>query len=320
MSGVLLGPSKPGTYHGLKRMTRTWTDEEQRRHAEALRECEESLRVLFDDIPVGCHEIDREGIGQRVNRAECALLGFEPARVLGKPVCDLVAPEQREACRVAIRRKLEGTQPIVPFQREYVGRDGKQLTLEIHEILLRDYTGSVVGIRSFLLDVSERVQVEKALRESEERYALAVRGANDGLWDWNLTTGKIYFSPRWKAMLGYEESEISDSPEEWFSRVHPEDLGRLKVDLGLHLEGCQPQVDTEYRIRHRDGAYLWMRIRGLAVHDAKAKAARMAGSQTDITMRKLNEERLLRGAFYDELTGLPNRSLFMERLERTAIR
>ncbi len=152
-----------------------------------------------------------------------------------------------------------------------------------------------------------RKHAEEALRESEERYALAVRGANDGLWDWDLLAGKAYFSPRWKLMLGWEDHEIGDSPEEWFRRIHPDDLDRVRSDVAAHIEDQTPHYEDEYRIQHKDGTYLWMLGRGLAVRDGSGKAYRMAGSQTDIT----------RGKVVDILTGLPNRVLFMDRLGRS---
>jgi diguanylate cyclase (GGDEF)-like protein/PAS domain S-box-containing protein len=152
-----------------------------------------------------------------------------------------------------------------------------------------------------------RKHAEEALRESEERYALAVRGANDGLWDWDLTENKTYFSPRWKSMLGWEEHEISDNPDEWFRRIHPDDIDRVRADIASHLEEQTPHYEDEYRVLHRDGNYLWMLGRGIAVRKGDGKAYRMAGSQTDIT----------RGKVVDVLTGLPNRVLFMDRLSRS---
>jgi diguanylate cyclase (GGDEF)-like protein/PAS domain S-box-containing protein len=167
----------------------------------------------------------------------------------------------------------------------------------------------VVGI-----DITDRLEVEEALRESQERYALAVQGANDGLWDWNLRTDAIYFSPRWKEMLGYADGEIGNSPTEWFSRVHPEELDWLQAQLAAHLDGRSPHFEIEHRMRHKDDTYRWMLSRGLAVRDRDQKAYRMAGSQTDITKRKRAEEQLLHDALHDGLTGLSNRVLFLDRL------
>ena len=155
----------------------------------------------------------------------------------------------------------------------------------------------------------ERQQTLEALERSEERYALAVRGANDGLWDWDLTTDRIYFAPRWKSMLGYEEGQIGDSPQEWFGRVHKLDLERVKAEVAAHLAGQSSHLETEHRMLHDDGTYRWVLTRGLAVRDDQGKAVRMAGSQSDITQRKAAEDRLQHDAFHDSLTGLPNRAL-----------
>ncbi len=168
-------------------------------------------------------------------------------------------------------------------------------------------------------EIIERQQVEAALRVSEERYALAVSGAKDGLWDWDLKTNEIYFSSRWKSMLGSEE-QFGNSPEAWFNLVHPEEIERFKVEISTHIEGLTPHFESEYRILHQDGTYRWMLSRGLAVRDPKGKAYRIAGCQTDVTERKLTEEQLIHDAFHDALTGLPNRALFMDRLGHTVER
>jgi len=172
-----------------------------------------------------------------------------------------------------------------------------------------------------LLERSIRYSLEQsrtlhALRESEERYALSARGANDGLWVWDLRADDVYYSPRWKAMLGYSEDEIGNDPDDWFSRVHPDDIALLRATIDRHLRGDTPHFEHEHRMREWDGNFRWMLTRGLAIRDANGVATRIAGSQTDITERKLAVERLMHDAFHDGLTGQPNRALFMDRLQR----
>ncbi len=164
-------------------------------------------------------------------------------------------------------------------------------------------------------EIVVRQRVEAALRESEERYSLAVRAANDGLWDWNLKQSQIYYSPRWKHMLGYSDQQISDSPNEWLNRVHPEDIAQLKTNIAAHIKGLSAHFECEYRIQHSNGSYRWMLSRGMAVFSPDKAAVRLAGSQTDITSRKDAEIKLLHDAFHDSLTELPNRSLFIDRLK-----
>lgn len=150
-----------------------------------------------------------------------------------------------------------------------------------------------------------KARMEKKLKDSEERYVLATMGANDGLWDWDLKTQTIYFSPRWKSMLGYGDAEIGQHPREWFSRLHPEDRGRVKQQVAAHIRGKAHHFESEYRILCKDGTYRWALARGLALTDSSGKAQRIAGSQSDITERKL----------YEPLTGLPNRILLADRIQ-----
>ena len=169
-------------------------------------------------------------------------------------------------------------------------------------------------------EITERKKIEASLRESEERYALAVRGANDGLWDWNLKTGQVYYSPRWKAMLGVDEEEVSSGSDEWFSRIHPDDFQRVKLDISSHYQGLTHHFESEHRMKHKNGSYRWMLSRGIAVWDTNGVAQRLVGSLTDIDDRKTAEQKLLHDAFHDTLTDLPNRSLFLDRLKQAVER
>lgn len=153
------------------------------------------------------------------------------------------------------------------------------------------------------------------LRIAKEQYELAVRGTNDGLWDWDLKEKVVYYSPRWKEMLGYDENENFDSPEDWFDKIHPNYRRQVRAELDAHLSGQTPRFESEYQMLHVNGEYLWMLARGIALRDEKGQAIRVSGSQTDITLRKQNEHKLEHAAFHDALTGLPNRVLFLNRLE-----
>jgi formate hydrogenlyase transcriptional activator len=153
-----------------------------------------------------------------------------------------------------------------------------------------------------LANAIARARTDRALRESRERYALVVEGANDGLWDWNVLTGKVYFSPRWKRMLGYEDHEIANVFSAWEGLLHPDDRDRAHATLQAHLAGQTPVYDLEHRLRAKDGGYRWVRARGKVLRDAEGRAYRMAGSHTDITGRKEAEEQLREA--YDEVKRL----------------
>ncbi len=153
------------------------------------------------------------------------------------------------------------------------------------------------------------------LRAAQERYELAIRGANDGLWDWDLKEKKVFYSPRWKEMLGYEEDVGFDDPEDWLNKIHPNYIRQVRAELDAHLSGQTPRFESEYQMLHANGEYLWMLARGIALRDDQGHAIRVSGSQTDISLRKQNEHKLEHAAFHDALTGLPNRVLFLNRLE-----
>lgn len=157
-------------------------------------------------------------------------------------------------------------------------------------------------------------EAEAALRESQERYALAIRGAKDGIWDWNIRESTMYVSPRWRALLGFSETDdIAPTKALWESVLHPDDIVQVHRQIVDHLKQLTPHFEIEHRVRHADGSWRWMHSRGLAMYDPETgRAFRMAGSMSDITERKRADEQLLYDALHDGLTGLANRALFAD--------
>jgi diguanylate cyclase (GGDEF)-like protein len=175
--------------------------------------------------------------------------------------------------------------------------------------------------RSEELAISYQREREMALavRASEQRYALAARAANDGLWDWDLTRGTVYLSPRLQEMLGIGETEIDNDADQWLKNVHADDRASLLAEISRLRTGESTSMTYEVRARAGDGPSLWLLCRGLAVPGTGAPATRIVGSMTDVTERRSLEEQLRRQALYDNLTGLPNRQLFLDRLSQAML-
>ncbi|HEY9648575.1 MAG TPA: EAL domain-containing protein [Chroococcidiopsis sp.] len=279
---------------------------DRKRAEKALQQAKDQFQAVLDAVP-GCvswFSSDLHYLG--INRYLAATFNVRPEDFEGRPLGFMEAsPGFAEFVQAFI------TGSVKESSVEIAARVGDELRsyLVVAQKYAQEQAAVFVGI-----DISDRHRIEEALRESQERYALAVQGANDGLWDWNLRSNEIYFSPRWKAMLGCSDSEIGNTPQEWFQRTHPDESKWLQAQIVAHLEGRTPHFEIEHRMLHSDGHYRWMLSRGLVVRDQDQVAYRMAGSQTDITERKRAEEQLLHDALHDGLTGLSNRVLLVDRL------
>ena len=199
--------------------------------------------------------------------------------------------------------------PVIMVTARTQGAD----IVEAFRLGANDYVTKPVDFAVALARIQTHVALKSAvagLRVSEERYALAVTGARDGLWDWNLTTNEVYWSARWKQMLGLDEAEVGVSPDEWFARIHENDIDAVQKRLRTHLEGRSGHYESEHRMRHQNGAFRWVLCRGAAVWNAAGVPTRLAGSLTDITDAKV----------HDAVTGLPNRHFFVDVLDRAISR
>ncbi|MGH6896362.1 MAG: response regulator [Geminicoccaceae bacterium] len=150
----------------------------------------------------------------------------------------------------------------------------------------RTHDGGIVAVYS---DITDLKRAEQALHESVERYDLAIRGANEGLWDWDARTDKLHISPRFKELSGLETDATTIEPEQWLANLHPEDVERYREDVRAHLRGATAFLSSEYRVRGADGAERWVLARGIAVRDPSGRVYRMVGSLGDITARKRAE-------------------------------
>ncbi len=299
----------------LKMLTVT-IDNARRRHASEMeaRMLSQALTSINDSIYVtdleGCFTTVNDSFSKTYGYIESDILGVHHEILWAEGVTQELSPGSPS------EMPLEGEKGECLHRR----RDGSVLPVLISRSPILDGTHRRRGVVTAVRDITERKDWEQALRASEERYALAAAGSNDGLWDWDLNRGTIYFSTRWKSILGYAEEEIGDQAESWFELVHPEDLELLKAQLDAHLQGMTPDFENEHRVRTRSDEFRWVQTRGVAVRDEDGTAYRLAGSQRDVTDRKNTQELLTHAALHDVLTGLPNRALFMDRLDNAVER
>ncbi|MCL2915027.1 EAL domain-containing protein [Shewanella corallii] len=163
----------------------------------------------------------------------------------------------------------------------------------------------------------QRKQLQERLSDSEQRWLFAVDGSQNGIWDWNIATGQVYLSERWKGMLGYRPDELESDFEAWTTRVHPDDKERVLEELNQFIDGTIPEFENVHRLRHKDGHYVWVLDRAMQVSwDMRGNPTRIIGSHTDVSENIRNEEAIAFQANHDALTHLANRSAVMDTLEQ----
>ena len=232
----------------------------------------------------------------------------ELATILSAADLDAV---QREAQRAAATRTTYRVEFRIP------GQEGSERWILGIGRVVMDGDGTAVRIVGLNIDLTERKRNEAALLASEERLALAMEAASDGLWDLNFATGEAWFSDRWYTMLGYAPGELKGRFETWESLVNPEDRERAADALAAHLEGRCPTYECEVRLRRKDGSWCWILTRGKVItRDSASVATRVVGTHIDISERKAAEGQVAYLAGHDALTELPNRRLFHERLHQ----
>ncbi len=213
-------------------------------------------------------------------------------------------------------------------QRKYRGSakimltnfDSEELEEQAYEAGITEFITKDQAQASFisvaLRNAFEREQQRKALEDSEERYALASQGSNDGLWDWDINKGTLYVSQRWRELTGYGGEQSDDLMDDWKKFIHPKDLKEMLRALKRHLKNDIKHYQHQFRYLRKDGSYFWVLIRGVASRDEDGNCHRMAGSLTDIHQIKVTENKLKHQLLHDSLTDLPNRSLFSDRVSR----
>ena len=236
----------------------------------------------------------------------------------GRALLSVLEPLDAEVIAEKWRKRLARG---IPVARTLAcsARDGRTLACDFVCLPRLRKDGKLARVTVLVRDQTETVEKQDALREREERYTLALAGAADVVWDWDLRASRLTLSSRWREILGLSTA-LSGAPSDWLDRVHPEDAAPLRAALASHFEGRTASLEHEHRVRHADGDWRWLAVRGAARRDTSGAAIRVAGLMSDVTRHRLVVERMAHDARHDALTGLPNRTLFLDLLRHSFYR
>jgi PAS domain S-box-containing protein len=286
---------RPASAAELGQAIQHWQEVQRRQAEDALRRQTKLLQSILDSMTELVMVCDAEGRLTLLNAAAERIpgpraIGMKQDEALQRHwvfLPDQVTPYPPEQSPLARAIRGEAVTDVESFIRPPHVPDGLWISTNARPLL--DEMGKIIGGVAVHRDITERKRVEEELRRSRERFELAVRGSQDGLWDWDLETNQVYYSPRWKSILGHEDHEIAHTLEEWARRLHPDERERVLAANHAHINGTTPHYEYEYRLRHKDGSYCWILARGTALRRPDGKAYRMAGSHVDVTARKQAE-------------------------------
>jgi diguanylate cyclase (GGDEF)-like protein/PAS domain S-box-containing protein len=278
---------------------------------------EEPVRLLLVDDDEGDYLITREllgAAGQLTITVDWAKTYERALEVILEQSHDVYLIDYRLGRHTGLEliREAFAARPVAPVIM-LTGHPSGSVNLEAAALGATDFLTK----QGLSADELERAIRHAISQHRAERHALAARASDDGIWDWDLTTDVLYLSAQWNAILGLATEGREVSPSEWFALVAPDDVLRLRNEIKAHLAGQTPSLECEFRMRHRDDTWRWVLANGVATRDVDGTPVRMAGALSDTNDRHVQQQRLEHEALHDTLTGLPNRTLFIDRVEQT---
>jgi len=286
----------------------------------ALEESRGEATAILQSIGDGLVATDTAMRVTLMNPIAEALTGWTQDEARGRSIAEVFVIEHAltgQSAEIPVGRVLE-TGLVVGLANHTVltAKDGRRIHIADSAAPIRGMRGETVGVVMVFRDVSESYRLRSDLDAQRQRLALALKGADLGLWDRDLSTGSLVVDERWANMLGYRLDEAPRDVAAWRALVHPDDYHAVRHALGAHLRGQVPQYEAELRVRMKDGDWRWILTRGrVTERSADGTPLRLTGTHLDITERRLAKDEIARLAMYDLLTGLPNRRLLLDRLK-----
>jgi PAS domain S-box-containing protein len=264
------------------------------------------LQLIIESVPVRVFwkDSDLRYLGCNTLFARDAGLSH-PEQILGKDDFAMGWREQADLYRTDDRQVMESRRPKINMVEPQTTPAGATIWLNTSKVPLQMPDGEVFGVLGVYEDITERKLAEEELHDTRERLELALKGADMGSWDWNVQAGAVIYNQRWAEMLGYSLEEIKPLFSSWEQLIHPDDLPRFMEALNAHLEGKTPFYESEHRLRHKSGEWLWVLDKGKVIErDAQGQPLRACGTQLDITGRKQAEAEQLRFSKLESLAIL----------------
>jgi diguanylate cyclase (GGDEF)-like protein/PAS domain S-box-containing protein len=282
---------------------------------------------LLEHIPAGVVVHDPESRILALNGLAADLLDVDRAALVGKSMVDgdwhflrddgeAMRPHEYPVCRTLAERRNLSNIVVGIITR---GRTDPVWVL-CNTYLVCDEGDRVTEAVVCFTDCTELKRTERSLHKSEERMRLVMQGSTDASWDWDMGTGELYYSERWWEMVGRGRGELPETAETWLELAHEDDVGRVREVFDRALAGTTKSYEVEFRLRHKDGHYVPVLSRAFILRDEHGRPLRVSGTNTDLTERKQAEHHIHQLAYFDYLTGLPNRRFLMDELHRLILR
>lgn len=269
--------------------------EQMRRDRRRIAESEQHFRRAMEDSAIGVAIVALDGHIVKSNRAFAEMLGYSREEMETRTFYQITHPDDVAGSMRHLLRMQTGEADNYRFEKRYVHKDGRAVWARLSGSVIRDAaTGAPLHLVSQIEDIDARKRSEEAIAKAETRWSFALASAGQGMWDLDIKRGRVTYSSTWNRMLGYEDGELDGNPDHWLTLVHPEDRIRVEAADRDHFHGRSPLFEAEFRMRHKQGHWVWILDRGQIIERDDAGApARAIGTLTDITVRREAEERLL---------------------------